>query len=213
MNTTLHFIRHAEVESAYQGVFGGTIDMNLSPRGEAQARILADYLKNQPLDAIFASPMKRVQQTLAPLRAQSDLQPVILSDLHEVNFGIWQGLNFAQVKERYGFDSHQWLEALVGGKVAQAENMEAYQARIENCLRRIREQGQGKSVGVFCHGGVIRMLISLLLRLPYAKMDWMEIEYASISTVVINGVRARLRLSDFAPWRDLPGLNHAEQPE
>ncbi len=213
MNTTLHFIRHAEVESAYQGVFGGTIDMNLSPRGEAQARVLADYLKSQPLEAIFASPMKRVQQTLAPLRGQSDLQPVILPDLHEVNFGVWQGLNFAQVKERYGFDSHQWLEALVGGKVAQAESMEAYQARIENCLRQIQEQGQGKSVGVFCHGGVIRMLISLLLRLPYAKMDWMEIEYASISTVVINGARTRLRLSDFTPWRDLSGLNHAEQPE
>jgi bisphosphoglycerate-dependent phosphoglycerate mutase len=30
-NTTLILIRHAEVEAAYQGVFGGTIDMNLSP--------------------------------------------------------------------------------------------------------------------------------------------------------------------------------------
>ncbi|HNQ74474.1 MAG TPA: histidine phosphatase family protein [Verrucomicrobiota bacterium] len=209
MNTTLHLIRHAEVEPAYQGVFGGTIDMNLSPRGEQQARALADYLQQRPLDVLFASPMKRVQQTLAPLVERSTQRPVVLPDLHEVNFGAWQGLNFAQVKARYGYDSHQWLEALVAGKVPQAEGMDAYRLRIAGCLRKILDQGRGRSVGVFCHGGVIRMLISLLLRLPYEQMDWMEIEYASISTVTLDGSRARLRLSDFAPWRDLPGLNHA----
>ena len=32
---TLHLIRHAEVEARYQGVFGGVIDMNLSPLGHA----------------------------------------------------------------------------------------------------------------------------------------------------------------------------------
>ena len=40
--------------------------MNLSPRGHAQARTLADFLRNKSIAAIYASPMKRVQQTLAP---------------------------------------------------------------------------------------------------------------------------------------------------
>ena len=66
MNTTLHLIRHAEVEARYQGVFGGIIDMNLSPRGHEQSAALAKYLETISFDAIFASPMKRVQQTLSP---------------------------------------------------------------------------------------------------------------------------------------------------
>ena len=40
--------------------------MNLSPNGRRQAKILADYLRRKTIDAIYASPMKRVQQTLAP---------------------------------------------------------------------------------------------------------------------------------------------------
>ena len=64
--TQLVLIRHGEVEAAYQRVFGGRIDMNLSPNGHEQAAALAKWLARQPLHAVYASPMKRVQQTLAP---------------------------------------------------------------------------------------------------------------------------------------------------
>ena len=70
-STRLLLIRHAEVEASYQGVFGGRIDMDLSPRGHDQAATLARYLHEKPLSAIYASPMKRVQQTLAPLLVAS----------------------------------------------------------------------------------------------------------------------------------------------
>ena len=43
--TRLLLIRHGEVEARYQGIFGGRIDMNLSPRGRQQAKILAEYLR------------------------------------------------------------------------------------------------------------------------------------------------------------------------
>src|SRR5579864_8168457 len=64
--TRLLLIRHGEVEARYQRLFGGRIDMNLSPRGKRQAKTLANYLEAKTIDAIYASPMKRVQQTLAP---------------------------------------------------------------------------------------------------------------------------------------------------
>ena len=64
--TTLSLIRHAEVEVSFQGVFGGCIDMDISPRGHEQAAALARYLKRKKFDAVYASPMKRVQQTLSP---------------------------------------------------------------------------------------------------------------------------------------------------
>src|ERR1035441_6035921 len=64
--TRLLLIRHGEVEARYQGIFGGRIDMNLSPRGKRQAKVLANYLRGKTIDAIYASPMKRVQQTLPP---------------------------------------------------------------------------------------------------------------------------------------------------
>ena len=63
----LFLLRHAEVEERYQRVFGGRIDMGLSTFGHEQSRALADYLQRVAFDVIYASPMKRVRQTLAAL--------------------------------------------------------------------------------------------------------------------------------------------------
>jgi broad specificity phosphatase PhoE len=99
-HTSLLLIRHAEVEAKYQGVFGGTIDMNLSPRGHEQAAVLTQWLKRQPLDVIYASPMKRVQQTLAPFASNGSPKPTVIPGLHEVDFGDWTGLTWKEVGEK-----------------------------------------------------------------------------------------------------------------
>ena len=81
---TLLLIRHAEVEERYQHVFGGRLDMDISPRGHEQAAALAGYLSRRQVDALFASPMKRVQQTLSPYQNNGAPRPVVLPDLREV---------------------------------------------------------------------------------------------------------------------------------
>ena len=202
-NTTLHLIRHAEVEARYQGVFGGTIDMNLSPRGHEQSSALASYLETVSFDAIFASPMKRVQQTMSPVLKQRRPTPIILPKLYEVDFGDWTGLTFEEVKQKFGRSAYEWLHLLDEGTIPNAESVAVYRARIELCLQEILRQSDGNTVAVFCHGGVIRMLLSLMLNLPFAEMDRFEVEYTSITTVVLKPERARIQLSNFTPWRDL----------
>jgi broad specificity phosphatase PhoE len=203
MTTTLHLVRHAEVESAYQGVFGGRIDMNLSPRGQEQAIALADFLRRKNFENLYASPMKRVQQTLAPLLQYAVPRPVILPELYEVDFGDWTGLSFEEVKKNFGFSAHEWLHLLDRGDIPNGENVQGYRARINSCLQEILRRTSGQSAAVFCHGGVIRMLLSLLLHLPFAEMDRFEIEYTSITTVVLKPERTRIELLNFTPWRDL----------
>jgi len=82
------------VEERFHRVFGGKIDMNLSPRGHEQALALALHLRARHFDAIYTSPMKRAQQTLAPLVEHRKQSVVTLPDLHEVDFGEWTGLSF-----------------------------------------------------------------------------------------------------------------------
>ena len=200
--TRLLLIRHAEVEARYQGVFGGRIDMDLSPRGHEQAAALATHLHATRCDTLYASPMKRVRQTLAPLLQSSPPAPVILPNLYEVDFGDWTGLTFAQVKQQYGRSAHEWLRLLEAGDIPNAEEVAAYRARVDACLQEILRHSPGQTVGVFCHGGVIRMLLALLLDLPFAEMDRFEIEYASITTVAIQPGRTRLQLLNYTPWRD-----------
>ena len=202
--TRLLLARHAEVEAGYQGVFGGRIDMGLSPRGHEQAASLARFLQSKPLNAVYASPMKRVQQTLAPLLVNGAPRPVIFPDLREVDFGDWTGLKWDQVQERFGVSAFSWLEQIECGGIANADSVETLRERIEPCLERILADHEGEQVAVYCHGGVIRMLLSILLRWPLRSMGMFEIEYASLTQVVWQLDKAKLELLNFAPWREMP---------
>src|ERR1051325_659060 len=179
MSTTrLYLIRHAEVEARYQHVFGGTIDMDISPRGHEQAAALARFLERKPFDALYASPMKRVQQTLAPLLRNGAPAPVILPGLREVDFGDWTGHGWDAIREKFGVNVQDWLDHLDRGTIPNAENVASYRARIEECLNQILGEHRGKTVAIFCHGGVIRVILSLLLKLPLPRTDAFPIEYA-----------------------------------
>jgi broad specificity phosphatase PhoE len=200
--TQLALIRHGEVEAAYQRVFGGRIDMNLSPRGQEQAGALARWLARQPLNAVYASPMKRVQQTLAPFAGNNGWadRVVVLRDLREIDFGDWTGLTWEAVSEKFGVSAFQWLTQLERGGIANAENAQSYRNRIEPCVRDIVQKHPGQNVAVFCHGGVIRMILAILLDLPLAKMAGFEIDYASVTNVAILPHKTEVQFLNFIPW-------------
>ncbi len=223
--TRLLLIRHGEVEPPHQHTFGGRIDMNLSARGQQQAKTLAQYLHGKTIDAIYASPMRRVQQTLAPflnngastprsatpvLRSSSakeggeDGPPqTILPALRELDFGDWTGLGWQAVSERFGFSAYEWLDQIEHKGAPNGENGKTFRARVEPCLREIARRHRGQNVAVFCHGGVIRMMLAILLDVPLPKTNHFEIEYASVSQVALHPHMAEVELLNFTPWRDL----------
>jgi len=201
--TRLLLIRHGEVEARYQKKFGGTIDMNLSPNGKRQAKVLADYLDGKTIDAIYASPMKRVQQTLAPTLKRSRHEQTIFPSLREIDFGHWTSLGWQEVEEQFGFQSHEWLHQIHNHGVPGGESGKVFRQRVEPCLRQIIAQHPGENVAVFCHGGVIRMLLAILLKLPLPKTNHFDIEYASVTQVALHPHMNEVELLNFTPWRDL----------
>lgn len=202
--TKLFLLRHAEVETRYHRVFGGArIDMELSPFGHEQAKALAVYLQRYPFDVIYASPMRRVQQTLAQLIALQDKEPIILNDLREVDFGAWTGLNWEQVKEKFQVSAFEWLDQIEQGLISEAETLADFRERITRALTLILNASAEKTVAVVCHGGVIRMMLSVLLNLPLKRMNMFDVEYASLTTVDYLPGKTEVQLLNLTPWRDL----------
>ena len=202
--TRLLLVRHAEVEERYHKIFGGVIDMNLSARGHEQARALANFLHRQKIDAIYASPMKRVQQTLAPYLRNGAPPQTIMPALREIDFGDWTGLNWEKVCEKFKLNSHEWLDHIERGVTPNGENGAQFRARVEPCVREIIQANPGKTVGVFCHGGVVRMILAILLEMPLPKTNAFEVEYASVTRVALHPRLTEIELLNFTPWRDVP---------
>jgi broad specificity phosphatase PhoE len=149
--------------------------------------------------------MKRVQQTLAPLLVNGAPKPTILPDLREVDFGDWTGLAWEEVQAKFGISAFDWLGQLECDGIPNAECAEALQARVEPCLRRILADHPGQQVAIFCHGGIIRVLLGLLLRWPLSQMAAFEIEYASLTQVLQRPQKAEVQLLNFTPWREIIG--------
>lgn len=66
--TTIHVMRHGEVDNPDGLLYGRLPGFGLTPRGHAMARRVADHLvaEGRDITAVIASPLKRAQQSGAP---------------------------------------------------------------------------------------------------------------------------------------------------
>jgi broad specificity phosphatase PhoE len=205
-STRLYFIRHGEVEHRYHRIFGGSrIDMELSPLGHEHAHALVDWFGETPLDAVYASPMLRVHQTAQPLLNARGLAPVVMPDLREVDFGDWTGFRWHDIQEKFGVQAFDWLELLENGGMPNGETGNALVSRVRACLERVLHDNPNKNVAVVCHGGIVRVMLSLLLGIPLSRMAHFNIDYGSVTIVELQPEKKHaieIELLNFCPLTD-----------
>ncbi len=201
--TQLYLIRHGEVEERYHKVFGGSrIDMGLSPLGQRHAEAVGQWLKDTPLDAIYASPMQRVRQTLAPTATMRGMEPTFLDGLREVDFGDWTGHRWDQVQSIFGVSAFDWLEIIENDGIPAGEPVSQIKSRVGECTAQILAAHPHQRVAVFCHGGIIRVMLALMLDMPLMRMAHFNIEYGSISVVEVQPEKkhaVEIELLNFQP--------------
>ena len=201
--TQLYLIRHGEVEERYHKIFGGSrIDMELSPRGQSQGAAVARWLADTPIDGVYASPMTRVRQTMAPLLAQRGLEPGIIPDLREMDFGDWTGYRWDEVQQHFGVSAFDWLEIIEDTGIPNGETAQHLIDRVQPALLQILRDNANRTVAVFCHGGIIRVILALLLEMPLKRMAHFNVEYGSISVVELQPAKkhaVEIELMNFCP--------------
>ena len=91
-------VRHGETDWNREGRYQGQVDTDLSERGLAQGRLLAQALQVVPLDAVYASQLKRAYMT-ADFCAQLQGKTVQIDErLQEIAHGEWEGLLAEEVQ-------------------------------------------------------------------------------------------------------------------
>ena len=76
MNTTVHLVRHGEVENPKGVIYGRLPGYHLSERGQKQAEAAAEHLADRAIRAVWASPLERAQETAAAIAARHGLDIV-----------------------------------------------------------------------------------------------------------------------------------------
>lgn len=160
----LTLLRHGESQWNLENRFTGWVDVDLSPKGEAEARRAGLILRDVAVDMLFTSVLKRAMRTadLALTEAGRAEVPTLRDvALNERHYGDLQGLNKAETAEKFGAEQvHIWRRsydvAPPGGeslKDTRARVMPYYEAEIAPRLR------QGTNILVVAHGNSLRSLI------------------------------------------------------
>jgi broad specificity phosphatase PhoE len=145
-------VRHGATDWNLQGRCQGSTDLELSEVGIRQAEGIARSLTDEQVQAIYASNLKRAQQTAAFISLHHRLPVLIENDVRELDHGALEGLTFAEIKENHTEFIQKWRTEPAEIQVPGGERLVDVALRAWNGLNRIAgRHGADENVVVVSH--------------------------------------------------------------
>ncbi|MFE6284277.1 bifunctional RNase H/acid phosphatase [Streptomyces sp. NPDC057877] len=183
---TFVLLRHGETPLTPQKRFSGSggTDPSLSDVGREQAERAAALLARRgTIQAIVTSPLARTRETAAIVAARLGLDVTVEDGLRETDFGAWEGLTFAEARDRHPEDLNAWLASPDVAPTGGGESFTATAARIAATRDKLIAAYAGRTVLLVTHVTPIKTLIRLALDAPPQSLFRMELSAASLSAV------------------------------
>jgi ribonuclease H / adenosylcobalamin/alpha-ribazole phosphatase len=183
--TTFLLLRHGATAHTAEKRFSGSggADPELSPEGEAQARAAAVAVASRgPMDAVVSSPLRRARQTADVVAAELGLPVREVESLRECAFGEWEGLTFAEVRERWPKELAAWL----GDPTVRppgGESFDDVRRRVRVARDKLLARFPERTVLVVTHVTPIKLLVRDALGAPMAALYRMELSPATLTEV------------------------------
>lgn len=193
----LLIIRHA-LPQRVENV-GTPADPSLSDVGHRQAKALAAWLREEGLDALYTSPLRRAVETAAPVAEVIGIDAVVEEDVAEYDR---HADAYIPIEELKASGDPRWQEMIEGDYFAGAdESGEEFQGRVVAAMDRIVAANPSRTAAVVCHGGVMNAYVGHVLGLA----DFMVFEpmYTGITRIRASsrGHRSIVTLNEFAHLR------------
>ena len=164
--TTLYLVRHCQAEGNIYRRIHGVTDSLVTPLGRRQIAALAERFRDIPVDALYASNLRRTQETAGAILKYHDLPLRIEPRLHELDTGVWEDRPFGDVAHedpqslwRFNNDPAAW-------SVEGSEPYAALQRRMRETVGELVARHRGQTVVCVSHGMAIRSLLASWLDLP-----------------------------------------------
>ncbi len=181
--TRIHLIRHGEVITAGTKCYNGHADVALSERGVAQYHDLKARFEGVNITACYTSDLTRCVTGARILGEHLGVTPFANRNLRELNIGIWEGMTWAEIVERYPEEWQARLADLVHYRVPQGENLQDMHDRVIPVIREIVHRHRGEEVLVVAHGGVNRTILLDAIGAPLSSLFNIDQTYACLNII------------------------------
>jgi 2,3-bisphosphoglycerate-dependent phosphoglycerate mutase len=189
--STLVIVRHGQSAWNLENRFTGWVDVDITDKGEAEAKNAGEKLKAEVFDLAYTSDLKRAQRTLSIILGeigQSNIPTTKHQALNERHYGDLQGANKAETAAKYGEDQvHIWRRSYdvspPNGESLKdtADRVIPYfEAEIAPQLK------AGKNIIITAHGNSLRALIMHLEKLTPEQILQVEIPTGAPKKYVLD---------------------------
>ena len=180
--TILVLIRHGQSLWNAENRFTGWTDIDLSKKGENEAKAAGEKLENVSFDVVHTSALMRAQRTAEIIIKNNKISENIPTykdeRLNERHYGSLQGLNKTETAEKYGPEQvHIWRRSF---DIAPPDG-ESLKMTAERTLPYFKEDvlkhlNEGKNVLISAHGNSLRSIVMHIENISKEDIVKLEIQ-------------------------------------
>ena len=180
----LFLIRHGQTDWNLKGKIQGSCDIELNDTGIKQAEELSNKIleESYKFSKIYSSPQKRALKTAEILSRVTNVDYISIEGLEEINLGEWEGLSWAEVKEKYPIEYEEWL---INRRYTKPSKGESYQDMLERVFAAIHKivNENCDDVVIVTHSAVIMCIQCYLTNTPFDEMTKFKTDNTSITEI------------------------------
>jgi len=147
----------------------------LSKEGAEKVQAAAEQLPAGEIKAIYAGAGEAEHQTAALVAGKLKLRARTCKDLHEFDYGLWQGLTLQEIKRRQPKVYKQWMEQPASVRPPGGETLQEAQERLRKALKGIVKGRKGEPV-LLVLGPLATGLIRCLLQGEAVNSYWQHVD-------------------------------------
>ena len=151
MQTTIYLIRHGEVHNPEGIIYGRLLGYGLSEKGKREVEKTAEFLTDQHIDALYASPLERARQSAEIIQNKLNLPEVYITEKIIEMLTSYQGSKFSDLDM---LQSEVYLKPLNPTD----ETIEQLANRMLEFVQEMIKNHPGEHIAVVSHGDPIMAL-------------------------------------------------------
>jgi len=203
---TLLLIRHGENDFVKSHKMAGRLPgVHLNEKGQKQAQALAEALKDEPLIAVYSSPLERAMETAKPIADVHKLKIIQEPDLMDTDIGKWQGKSWRVLGLTKIWRIVQ--NAPSRFRFPEGESFVEAQTRCATALEKIINKHNKPKyiIAVVFHADPIRLAVAHFLGMPLDHFQRLSCDTGSVTVIHTSEARASLiKMNQRPPFDFLP---------
>ncbi len=200
MVTTLYLVRHGETEGSEIKRYKGSIDVPMSEKGIEQIKGTSAFIQNMiqdkknhescivhsassKLSAVYCSPLSRALKSAEIIAGPHGLKPIVIEGLRERSFGIWEGMTFTEIKEKYPQEFEAWAGNPLRYSPIDGESTLEVRDRAVKAVDNLLSNHNSEHIAIVAHGGVNRIILCHIMGIPLENIFRIEQDFAAVNII------------------------------